>query len=214
MGQSIGFRFPKDPYECDRAEISQLIAGFGGSIFQGGGSPGAESFATFEGVKDKETADAKIKAILPELTLLMQSLKDDKATKAILARHPIPERKCREGEPGGITWPGGTYKGKDYSQFCWICRNGKMVVDEEASRRATEVTASHEKARTDLLWAARTRILSEEEMTILRELGSNVFVSPGVPFHQEGVDRQFNDLLLQQFRMREIKQGVAARDDK
>jgi hypothetical protein len=145
MGQSIGFRFPKDPYQCDRAEISQLIAGFGGSIFQGGGSPGAESFATFEGVKDKETADAKIKAILPELTLLMQSLKDDKATKAILARHPIPERKCREGEPGGITWPGGTYKGKYYSQFCWICRNGKMVVDEEASQRATEVTASMKK---------------------------------------------------------------------
>jgi hypothetical protein len=46
----------------------------GGSVFQGGGYPGAPLYVIFDGVKDRESADKKIKAILPALTKLASSL--------------------------------------------------------------------------------------------------------------------------------------------
>lgn len=76
MGETIGLTFPKDPYDCDRAEIGDLIAGFGGIIYQGGGSPGTEMLAVFQGVHDRKGADSKIKEILPDLTFLVRHLNE------------------------------------------------------------------------------------------------------------------------------------------
>jgi hypothetical protein len=58
FGYNIGFRFPHHPYDSDSRELFEFIEKEGhGAIFQGGGSPGAEVFAKFEGVVDKESAN-------------------------------------------------------------------------------------------------------------------------------------------------------------
>lgn len=75
MGYNIGFTFPRDPGKCDRAEIVAFIEARGGNIYEMGGYPGAEMFATFDDVKDRATADRKLKAMLPHMSRLVASLR-------------------------------------------------------------------------------------------------------------------------------------------
>jgi hypothetical protein len=74
MGFNVRFDFPKIPYSCDDARLFEFMEAHGGSVFQGGGYPGAPLYVIFDGVKDRESADKKIKAILPALTKLASSL--------------------------------------------------------------------------------------------------------------------------------------------
>lgn len=71
---TIGFRFPGNEFNCDRAEISEFVENNGGSIYEMGGYPGAEVLATFIGVMDVPSANSKIKTILPGLDRLVDSL--------------------------------------------------------------------------------------------------------------------------------------------
>lgn len=64
MGYNIGFRFT-DCYRSDDPRIWTCIERHGGAVYQGGGFPCAEVFATFRGVTDRASADAKLRAILP-----------------------------------------------------------------------------------------------------------------------------------------------------
>lgn len=58
MGFNIGFRFPLNAYDCDAAELFEFIEKtLGGWVYEGGGSPGAEIFAVFRDVKDRESAN-------------------------------------------------------------------------------------------------------------------------------------------------------------
>lgn len=75
MGYNIGFTFPKQPDDSDRAETFSFIAAHGCFVFQGGGSPGAELYAKCEGVTDKETANQFLVTFLPKLDEHMRSLK-------------------------------------------------------------------------------------------------------------------------------------------
>lgn len=77
IGYNIGFRFPKNPNNCDRAEIFDLIATNNGAVYQGGGFPGAEAFAVFKDVSDKESANKKLQVLLPKLERLMISFHAD-----------------------------------------------------------------------------------------------------------------------------------------
>lgn len=71
MGYNIGFRFPGNDNNCDRAELCEFVRANGGHIYQCGGWPGAEMFATFDGVTDKESANTKLISFLPELDRFM-----------------------------------------------------------------------------------------------------------------------------------------------
>lgn len=76
IGFNIGFIFPKHPYDCDRADLIEFINVSGdGCVYQCGGHPGAEVFATFRGVKDIESANAMLKEFLPRLEKFMASMK-------------------------------------------------------------------------------------------------------------------------------------------
>jgi hypothetical protein len=80
IGFNIGFRFPKDPNNSDRAEISNFMAAHGGTVFQSGRS-GAEMFVQFSDVTDRDTADQKLQAILPDLNELMTDMADGKGIR-------------------------------------------------------------------------------------------------------------------------------------
>jgi hypothetical protein len=72
MGYNVGFRFPLHPYDCDSAEMFDFIEKEGnGHIYQGGGYPGAEVFATFADVNDKESANRFLLGFLPKLNTFM-----------------------------------------------------------------------------------------------------------------------------------------------
>lgn len=78
VGYFIGFNFPKNPNDCDRAELSDFMASKGGGVLQSGGYPGAEMMVVFIGVTDKETANTKIQAVLPELSQFITDLGNGK----------------------------------------------------------------------------------------------------------------------------------------
>ena len=74
IGYNIGFRFPKDPDNADRAEVVAFMEAHQGWVFQGGGHPGAEVLVKFSDVADQTTADKKLKEILPPLDKLMADM--------------------------------------------------------------------------------------------------------------------------------------------
>ena len=66
IGYNIGFDLPKNPYDADRAEMSDWLSQHGVHIFQGGGAPGARTYEKVDGVTDKETANKFLIKFLPE----------------------------------------------------------------------------------------------------------------------------------------------------
>jgi hypothetical protein len=74
IGFNIGFRFPLDPDNCDRTELVDFVVARGGWPYEMGGHPGAEMFVIFKDVTDRESADKKLEAILPEMSRLVESL--------------------------------------------------------------------------------------------------------------------------------------------
>lgn len=76
VGYNIGFKFPNDPGNSDRVELLEFIEGIHrGSVYSGGGYPGAEVFVVFSDVTDRETADKKLKVLLPLLDDKIVSLR-------------------------------------------------------------------------------------------------------------------------------------------
>lgn len=79
-----------------------------------------------------------------------------------------------------------------------VCQAGKWITNtEEATRVAKE-----NQWKSDLIWAARSRILTSTEMQLLRDQGDNLFIEPGQTYRQGDIDREFNSLLEQQFLLR------------
>lgn len=74
IGYNIGFDFPKDPYNADRAEISDFMKEHGGWIYQGGGYSGAKVYVKFKDVNDQQSANTKLREILPPLSKLIAGL--------------------------------------------------------------------------------------------------------------------------------------------
>ena len=70
----IGFSYSQNPGNCDRSELSDFMERENGIAFKFGGYPGAEMFVAFRDVKDKESANKKLKGILPALSKLIRSL--------------------------------------------------------------------------------------------------------------------------------------------
>lgn len=93
VGYNIGFDFPLNRYDSDRVEVSDFMESKGGWIYEGGGYPGATAYATFDGVKDKESADRKLLAILPELDKLMHDISSGKPIHIIRVNRQRPSEK-------------------------------------------------------------------------------------------------------------------------
>ncbi len=74
MGYNIGFEYPKDEYNSDRAELDEFMTAHGGWVYQSGGFPGAGMYVKFKDVSNKDEANKKLKEILPSLSALVASL--------------------------------------------------------------------------------------------------------------------------------------------
>jgi hypothetical protein len=70
--------------------------------------------------------------------------------------------------------------------------------EEFAKRVATK--------REDLIWAARSRLLTQQEWTLLRTLGPDIFVKNTQPYNRLEVEKRFDELLLQQERLRRLSE--------
>lgn len=73
IGYSIGFAYPLNPNDCDRADFDDFMRSWGGNIYESGGAPGAEMFVRFRGVTDKASADKLLQALMPDLEKLVKS---------------------------------------------------------------------------------------------------------------------------------------------
>lgn len=68
--------------------------------------------------------------------------------------------------------------------------------------RRMEDERAREEKRFNLLWALRTRIITDEEMKLVEQMGFFLVVSPRETFNINDAERFLNDCLLLQFRMR------------
>lgn len=97
------------------------------------------------------------------------------------------------------------------SQGYYKCASGKLELDGELTaeyQKGLERAAKEEKHRANLVQRAKTEVLSDAEWKELKEAGAQILVpvSSGfsVSYYQEQIDRQYNELILQQYRIREI----------
>lgn len=116
-----------------------------------------------------------------------------------LAQSKAKQPECKP-EPPGVNVTATSVNGIPY-----VCKDGKWIVHEGAMKEAEEESSR----RRELVWAARSRLLTSTEMHTLKGLGNRVF-SPAVGMwtisenEAHSLDARLNALLLQQFEMRLI----------
>jgi len=64
---------------------------------------------------------------------------------------------------------------------------------------------AYQKHREDLAWALQSRVLTDKEMTEVSTLGITLFVQDGQPYYEADKQKQLNEALLQQFRLRAME---------
>lgn len=125
-----------------------------------------------------------------------------------------PKKQECEAE---MKWPNTTAPNKD-GTGCYGCNiNGtpykkeevepnkwQWVVDKASQKREWEYQARKNKLGIDL----QTRVLSEYEMAEVSGHGYHLFVTPMVPYSELDKQRQFNEAMCQQHRLRAIAKGV------
>lgn len=201
IGYNIGFKFPLDQNNCDRAEISDFIESKGGWIFQGGGYSGAESFAKFNGVNDRASADARLKEILPELDKLMGDMNAGRKISPFKPKEPpitfsqwIEKMSAKKERCDGDGWIGGGADsgGNSYSVRCV---NG-LKVYTDTSEETQRADAEYQTHKDTLAQALVSRVLTDEEMKEVRQIGSSLLVRNGQPYYPEDIERKFQSMLL------------------
>lgn len=77
------------------------------------------------------------------------------------------------------------------------CEKGQWVEDVEAE----DYLANMEHHKDDLVWALRTRVLNPKELDEVRAYGSDLLLHPGQTFYRQDIEKEFNDLMLTQFKI-------------
>lgn len=201
-GYTIGFVFPRNLAHGDRAELWDFMENHGGYVFQGGGYPGAALMVKFGGISDRESADGKLREVLPALDRVMA---DWSAGRKVEIARSKPKREWpdtdppREGEFGGNLNVNGTqYRKQEVVPGRW-----QWVVDEKAMRWLEE----REAKRRALFWALRSRVLSEEEMAEVTRQGRRLNVDLNVSYREDDKASELNAALLQQAKLRAVAQA-------
>lgn len=74
----------------------------------------------------------------------------------------------------------------------------QWTIDQEAM----ESKARSDQARRDLYWALRTRVLTADEMSRVQQMGLWLVTEENVSYYEADKQRELNDALLQQFKLR------------
>src|SRR3984885_5981848 len=109
---------------------------------------------------------------------------------------PPPDEKCQYL---GCNINGINYKQSEVSPGRW-----QWIVNEEAEKYARE----QEARRTNLYWALRSRVLTDEEMAEVETYGRYLNIQPMTPYSAHEKELDLNAALLQQFRLREIAKAA------
>jgi hypothetical protein len=72
------------------------------------------------------------------------------------------------------------------------------------------VMLAEEADRRDLLWALQSRVLTDAEMAMVETLRLNLVIQSDVPYMEADKQRELNEALLQQYRLRAIANEGAA----
>jgi hypothetical protein len=106
-----------------------------------------------------------------------------------------PAKPKRECDPTHTTsWGAGSLPEMCSSEGKWIV-DGKLVADLTAQ----------DKKKGELIFAARSRVLTVEEFKELKNAGPGIFVSSfGGLYREEDNEKKYNALLLQQFEIQQI----------
>lgn len=214
IGYSLKFSFPENEYDSDRADVSDTFEDYGCNIYQGGGFPGAPAYVACEGVNDDQSADAKLKELLPVLDDVLRRLSSSSGalaksakTKAREAAQPktheewialmnAKKRGCKGAEG---SWMGSGTTG--YSSYSETCTHGVEVFTDTTAE--TQAWKDKEQTHRDSLASALvTRVLSKKEMEEVGRTGSNLLVREMTPYSQEDVERRFQSMLAIQQALR------------
>lgn len=76
----------------------------------------------------------------------------------------------------------------------------QWVIDQ----RAMQVLHDREARRAKLAIALQTRILSDKEMKMVMQTGVRLFTPDGVPYRESEKQAEFNEAIVQQYRLRQI----------
>lgn len=198
IGYSVGFKYPKNPNDCDRAELTDFMRLHEGAIYQGGGYPGAEMFVSFKGVKDRPTADKKIKEIIPALSKLIEDLGNGvkvkiprPANEKVWPDTDAPDKSNPYWEfNNNINSNGVQYHKVEVSPDKW-----QWIVDEPAMKSLRD-----EEAHKTALWRAlTTRVLTEAELKEVGSYGSYLNVPSNTSYDpSQKLQELHNALLIQQ----------------
>jgi len=204
IGFNIGFTFPLNSNECDRAEVGEFIEMHGGNIFEGGGSPGAEAFTKFDGVKDIATADAKIKEVLPGLTLLMININNRAYTSLFEKRYKAWDLahnpQWPNTKPPDMTDPHWKFNnnmninGVDYEKVEVTPGKWQWQVDQASMKAMQEA----EDAKWGLYYSLAKKKLSHDELMHVYESMNTRNMEQ---FFQVDIDAAMYDMLAKQWEI-------------
>lgn len=83
---------------------------------------------------------------------------------------------------------------------------GEWVPDEDARREQLVREAAEQQRKNDLLFACRTRVLTDDEMGEIEKMGINILVGMNGgwshPYRPDELERRLDELFLQQFKLR------------
>lgn len=79
-----------------------------------------------------------------------------------------------------------------------------MNIENDYAQRSMKLEAEMVKHHDELIWALRTRVLTQEEMEEVVRHKEDLYIRTGVSYNREEIRRRFNDDLFQQFRLRTI----------
>lgn len=92
-----------------------------------------------------------------------------------------------------VNFNGTHYKKKEVAPGKW-----RWVINEKIESMLRE----HQKEKDDLLWALKTRVLSAEEMDLVRTYGTSLVIRPMQSYKESDKQAEFDAALLQQFYIR------------
>lgn len=96
--------------------------------------------------------------------------------------------------------------------------NGDWVPDEEARQAQLEREASEQKRKDELVFACRSRVLTDAEMTEIERQGIDILLrmrgGMSQNYKHEELERRLDELLLQQFKLRRAAEITQRPDPK
>lgn len=203
LGYNIQLEYPKNPADCDRAEIDDLIRAHGGAVFQSGGYLGAPMYVKFTGVNDRASADKKLQEVLPILNKLMDDITAGKEIPKIVdpnAKSWPDTEAPSPGSLGSMNVNGTQYMQSEVSPGKW-----QWVVDEDAMKRLRE----YNEHKYELWLALTTRVITNDELKEVASYGNDLNVQSGVLYNATEKLQELNNALLIQQMLRHSDKPIA-----